>query len=181
MKSSVVLLIALAFVSGCSSVTVTRDYDRNADFSSMKTYAWKHAEQPETGNPRIDNDLLDQRIRDAINADLGGKGFSIGDAADADFLVVYFIDYKQRIGGNSVSFGVGAGRYDRYGGVGYNTTISDYDESRLTIDVIDRATDKMIWRGVGRRSTYEYSKPDKITKVVNDAVPRIMKSFPPKK
>jgi hypothetical protein len=179
MKRLLLAGCALAVLAGCSSVSVTRDYDPATDFSPLKTYAWKHAEQPKTGNARIDNDLIDQRVREAVDASLAAKGFVPGSREDADFLVAYFIDYKQRIGGSSVSFGVGTGGMGRYGGVGYNTTVSDYDEGLLTIDIIDPGKDKTIWRGVGRRATYESSNPDKVTKIINNAVSRILTKFPP--
>ena len=179
MKHMLYLLAAMAMLSGCSSVSVTRDYDSSNDFRMLRTYAWQHETQPKTDNPRIDNDLVDERVRSAVNALLAEKGYVLAAKADADFLVAYFIQYKQRIGGSSVSFGVGASRYNRYGSVGYNTTISDYDEGWLTIDIIDRESEKTIWRGVGIRSTYESSSPKKISKMVNHAVARILKDFPP--
>jgi hypothetical protein len=182
MKRSCFVLSAVCLVlAGCSSVSVNRDYDVSVDFGQLKTYAWQHAEQPQTGNPRIDNDLIDERVRSAVEAQLNAKGFVRVDKADADFLVAYFIDYKQRISGSSISFGMGAGSYGRYGGVGYDTGISDYEEGHLTIDVITPADEKNIWRGVGRRRAYESNNPEKVTKVINKAVAAILKKFPPKK
>lgn len=179
MKYALYLVVAMFTITGCSSVSVTHDYDSSTDFTALKTYAWQHETQPKTGNPRIDNDLVDDRVRNAVDSVLAEKGFVRGQEADADFLVAYFVQYKQRIGGSSVSFGIGAGRYDRYGGVGYNTSISDYDEGWLTIDVIDRESEKMIWRGIGIRATYESSNPKKVSKIINNAVARILKDFPP--
>jgi len=182
MRHACVLMAVLVAVSGCSSISVQRDYDRSVDFSTLKTYAWKHEVQPKTGNPRVDNDLLDERIRTAVESNLGTKGFVAEDASGADFLVAYFVQYKRRISGNTWAFGIGSGFYDGYGGgVGINTAISDYDEGYLTIDIISRASGKTIWRGVGRRATYDASKPEKTTEIVHSAVTRILKDFPPKK
>lgn len=181
MKRYFFLYAATALVlSGCSSVNVVHDYDESVDFNALKTYAWKHAKQPQTGNPRIDNDLIDERVRTAMNSELTAKGFRLVDGAEADFQVAYFVEYKQRVGGSSVSFGVGRGSYGRHGGVGYSTTISDYEEGHLTIDVIDPTTDKNFWRGIGRRTSYESNNPKKITKVVNQSVASVLKKFPPK-
>lgn len=182
MKHACVLVAVLAVVSGCSSISVQRDYDQSVDFSALQTYAWKYEEQPKSGNPRVDNDLLDDRIRTAVESDLETKGFEREEALHADFLVAYYVQYKRRISGDTWMFGIGSGFYDGYGGgVGVNTTINDYDEGYLTIDIIDRTTDKTIWRGVGRRATYDASKPEKVTAIVNSAVSRIMRDFPPKK
>ncbi len=172
---------AVAVLSGCSSVSVSRDYDETVDFKALKTFAWKDAEQPQTGNPRIDNDLIDERVRSAVNRELAAEGFRLVEKDAADFQVAYFVEYKQRIGGGTVSVGMGGGSYGRYGGVGYNTGVSDYEEGHLTIDIIDPSDGKNFWRGVGRRTSYETSNPKKITKIVNEAVSRILKKFPPKK
>ncbi|HSR87414.1 MAG TPA: DUF4136 domain-containing protein [Pontiella sp.] len=181
MKSILSLAVSVLMLAGCSSVSVSRDYDASADFLNLKTFAWRHAVQPETGSPRIDNDLMDERVRRAVNAELAEKGFRLAPREEADFLVAYFVEYKQRIGGSSVSMSASRGSYGRYGGVGYNTTISEYDEGYLTIDIINPASDRNIWRGVGRRTTYEGSSPKKMTKIVNTSVSRILAKFPPQK
>jgi len=178
-KRGFLLVVSAALFSGCSSVSVQVDHDDSTDFTMLKTFAWQYVEQPQTGNPRIDNDLIDERVRAAVDAVLAAKGLLLVEKADADFLVSYFIDYKQRISGSSIRFGIGTGRAGRYGGVGYDTGVSDYEEGHLTIDFLDPAEEKTIWRGVGKRRTYESSSPEKTTKVVNSAVFAILKKFPP--
>lgn len=180
MKKIVWLCVAAGLLAGCSSVSVFRDYNTKTDFSGMKTFAWLHAEQPSTGNPRIDNDLHDERVRNAVNQSLSAKGFQSVDRAEADFLVAYFLEYDRKLSTGSVSVGMGRGEYGRYGGVGYNTGINEYDQSNLTIDIIDPANEKMIWRGVGTRTAYDGSSPEKMTKIVDESVSRILKKFPPK-
>ena len=107
MKCTFCLAASMLLLAGCSSISVTRDYDASADFSSLETYAWQHETQPETGNPRIDNDLMDARVRRAVDAQMAEKGFVRAPKEEADFHVAYFFDYKRRISGNSVSFGMG--------------------------------------------------------------------------
>lgn len=181
MKRNLFLLSFAVLLTGCSSVTVTRDYNVSTDFSRLKTFAWQHEKQPETGNPQIDNDLIDERVRTAVERELRAKGFQMTDKGSADFWVSYFIEYKQRISGSSVSFGVGGGRYGRYSGVGYDTGISDYEEGYLTIDILNPADEKNFWRGVGRRRAYESSNPARITKIVNASVAAILAKYPPEK
>ncbi|MEN8256091.1 MAG: DUF4136 domain-containing protein [Verrucomicrobiota bacterium] len=180
MKKVLLLSVFAGFLAGCSSLSVSRDYDTDADFSGLKTFAWKHAEQPETGDPRIDNDLNDERIRKAVNETLSAKGFQRTDLADADFLVAYFVEYKRKLNSGSLSLGFGGGSYGRFGGVGYNTGVSEYDQVGLTIDMIDPVNEKTIWRGVGSRAAYDGSSPEKTTKIVNESVSKILKKFPPK-
>ncbi len=180
MKKWLLLVVSAGLLTGCSSVSVSRDYDTTADFSGLKTFAWQHAEQPETGDPRIDNDLHDERIRAAVDETLSAKGFQRADLADADFMVAYFIEYKRKLSSGSVSVGMGRSSYGRHGGVGYGTGVSEYDQAILTIDMLNPADEKMIWRGVGSRSAYDGSSPAKATKTVNESVSKILKKFPPK-
>lgn len=182
MKSNLLFsLLTWLAVSGCSSLRVSRDYDAARDFSPLKTYAWQHDVQPQSGDPRIDNSLLDERVRRAVDDTLAKKGFRQVERGEADFLVAYFRNYRSRISGSSWSAGAGRSSYSRYGGVGYGSDISEYDQSVLTIDIIDPVNDRTIWRGVGTRTVYEGSSPNKLTRIVNDSVARIMKKFPPGK
>lgn len=172
--------ISVGLLTGCSSVSVNRDYDTRINFSNLKTFAWQHAEQPETGDPRIDNDLNDERIRAAVNATLTAKGFHSAERANADFLVAYFVEHQRTLSSGSVSVGMGRSSYGRHGGVGYSTGVSEYDQAILTIDMLNPTDEKMIWRGAGTRATYEGSSPEKSTKIVKEAVLKILKKFPPK-
>jgi len=153
MKKLIGLALSAALLSGSSSISVKRDYDESADFSGLETFAWQHAEQPPTGDPKIDNDINDDRIRQAVESALESKGYRPDDGAAADFQVAYFVGFKRKLNASSISFGMGGGHYGRYGGVGYHTAISNYEEGSLTIDIIDPAEEKTIWRGVGARFT----------------------------
>lgn len=180
MKKLLLLVVSAGLLTGCSSISVSRDYDTTADFSGLKTFAWQHAEQPETGDPQIDNDLNDERIRRAIAENLAIKGFRPVDREGADVLVAYFVDHKRKLSSGSVSVGMGRSSYGRHGGVGYSTGVSEYDQAILTIDILNPADEKMIWRGVGSRSAYDGSSPAKATEIVNGSVSEILKKFPPK-
>jgi hypothetical protein len=183
-RFSFLCLASAVVLAGCTSVSTTHDFNESFNFSTLKTFAWQHDPQPLTGNPKIDNDLNDKRIRDAVENDLLAKGFIKADKADADCWVAYFMNYQQRINGSgsTISFGLGTGSAGRAGGVGWSSggTISDYEEAQLMIDIINPADNEMIWRGQGERTAYNSSKPEKITSAVNDAVARILKKFPPK-
>ena len=171
---------AAALLTGCSSTSVRRDYDTSTDFSSLKTYAWQHAEQPQTGDPRIDNDLRDERVRQAVDRTLAAKGFRPAERDAADFLVAYYVEYQRKLNSSSVSVGMGRSSYGRYGGMGYSTGVSEYEQANLIIDIIDPDGDKTIWRGVGSRTAYSGSSPKKMTKIANESVAKILKKFPPR-
>jgi hypothetical protein len=184
MNKLILPAVIAACLAGCSSVSVKRDFDAAVDFAGYKTYAWQHAEQPQTGNPRIDNDLIDTRIRSAVDDNLRQKGYRRVEPAAADMLVAYFIGFQRRISssGGSMSVGMSRSSAGRAGSVGLSsgTQVSDFEEAHLTIDFIDPASDRTIWRGTGTRRTSGSTNPERITDRVNDAVQRILRKFPPK-
>ena len=47
------IFLVVAFVSGCSSVSVTRDYERSVDFSTLQTYAWQHEKQEQSCHSQL--------------------------------------------------------------------------------------------------------------------------------
>ena len=184
-KRTLAALFPLALlVAGCSSVSVTQDFDKSADFSSVQTFAWLHAEQPETGNHRIDDDLINARIRRFIVQEMTAKGFKQTDATSADILVEYFAGIDRRISdsGGSVSMGMSRGSAGRAGSVGWSSgsTISEDEFGILTINLIDPQTQRTIWRGTGSRRTSSRPSPERITRNIEEAVQRILKRFPPK-
>lgn len=181
MKRYFLIALSAGVLSGCASTSVKLDYDKSADFSGLKKFAWENATQPTTGDPRIDNDLSDERVRNAVDSILVSKGFVFAAQDDADFLVAYFVDFKRSLSSSSASVGVGRSSHGRYGGVSYGGSVSETEQGLLTIDIIDPADQKTIWRGVGTGSTYSGSNPDKATQKINDSVASILRKFPPEK
>ena len=62
-----VVLLAVAVLAACSSISTTEDYDRATNFSQYKTYEWKVVDP-------IQNQILEQRIKSAVEGALDSKG-----------------------------------------------------------------------------------------------------------
>jgi hypothetical protein len=173
-------LIAL-LLPGCSAVKVSQDYDPATDFSKYRTFAWYPGPQPKTGDIRVDNPLLDERIREAVTRELISKGFRRVADETPDFYVAYHLTIRTKLEADTVHTGIGYGRYPYYGGVGYDTWVRQYDEGMLVIDIAAAEAEKLIWRGVGTRRVTETKNPQKSTQVVNQTVTEILAQFPPHK
>jgi len=69
-----VMVLSLLAFFGCSSISVSSDYNGSTDFSELKTFAW----MLKTPEGDIDlggvNQLDQERIQDAIAAELANKG-----------------------------------------------------------------------------------------------------------
>jgi hypothetical protein len=165
---------------GCSAVTVSQDYEIGADFSKYRSFDWVSAEQPRTGDIRVDNPLLDARIRKAVEQTLTSKGYRKKTDGPPDMRVAYHLTIRSRIEGDTFRSGFGYGYYPYWGGAGFETTIRQYDEGLLVIDIGDAAENRLIWRGTGTRRVTEKASPEKTTRIVNQTVTEILNQFPPK-
>jgi len=180
---NVIFLTFLVIFIGCSGIEVSQDYDVAADFSNLKTFDWYLAEQKKTGDLRVDNLLLDSRIRKAVDRLLAQKGYQRISQGTPDFYVGYKYAILTRIGSERVSTGIGFGfgGSGSFGGIGVGTggDVREYDEGMLVIDITDTKNGKLLWRGTGTRRVSRHSDPEKITKEVNENVEKILAQFPP--
>jgi len=180
---NVIFLTVLAIFIGCSGIEVSQDFDVTADFSNLKTFDWYLAKQKKTGDLRVDNPLLDSRIRKAVNRSLGQKGFQRIFQGTPDFYVGYKYGIFTRIGSERVRTGIGFGfgGSGSFGGIGIGTgsDVRGYDEGMLVIDITDTKNKKLLWRGTGTRRVSRHSDPKKITKEVNENIEKILSQFPP--
>lgn len=177
---TVVLLIFT--ITACSGIPVSQDFERGFDFSSLKTFAWEPNEDNQWGMASS-NELVDRRIIAAIENTLTTQQFSQVDRAKADFLVLYNVEVEQRISSSNVSGGVSMGRSSRgrHGSIGVSTgsQVRTYEQGTLMIDVIDVASDKLVWRGVSSQALQDLSDPQRLTDHINATVTKILAQFPP--
>src|SRR6478609_4652897 len=113
----ILLVCLIAIVSACSPVTISYDYDRQADFSKYKTYAFSE----DALNLQVDQ-LNRDRILKAVETEMAAKGFSKSDSPDV--LIDLQIKAKQEVEATATNTGGGmyGGRYGYGGGYGYGST-----------------------------------------------------------
>ena len=160
-------------------MTVSQDYEIGADFSKYRTFDWVSPRQQQTGDIRVDNPLLDARIRSAVEQVLISKGYRKKTDGRPDMRVAYHLTIRSKIEGDSYRTGIGYGYYPYWGGTGFETTVRQYDEGMLVIDIGDAAENRLIWRGTGTRRVTEKAGPEKTTRIVNQTVTEILNQFPP--
>ncbi len=179
LRSSILFFAVLAF-TGCAAVQVSQDYDPHADMSRYGTWQWRDPVQRPTGDIRIDNPLLDKRIRQAVEAHLRSR--NIGPAQGRpDLYLTYHLTIEQKIQSDSYysTVGVGSVYHPWYGGIGTETRIRQYDESRLTIDIHSADTGALMWRGVGVFRLRTHKTPEDAGRATRNIVDKILIQFPP--
>jgi hypothetical protein len=160
---------------------VSYDYEKTANFAAFKTYAFKDG-------TKVGQELIDDRIVAAIEAQLAQKGLTKSEAAP-DLFVVYHVAFDKQKDISTYSSGYGGG-YGPYGwgwgggwagGGGMTTTqVRDILVGTLVIDLADAKKGQLAWRGMGVKEVNTQAKPEKRDKSINEAVTKIFKNYPPK-
>jgi len=181
MKSEIrivwVLVAVLAIAPGAllARPKVSVDYDRKADFSRIRTYAWKE------GTP-ADNRLMEQRIHKAVDNQLKAKGLKQVDA-EPDIYVVTHVSTSNNTRVDVQSFGYG-GWYGWDGWVMWGPATSaqlrDVLTGMLIVDILCGETKLLIWRGVASGTLGQMPDPDRVAKKVLTVTDRMFREFPPR-
>ena len=197
LKSSVVpvvsatALLILSLLAGCAIIpNVEADYDRSANFMTYQTFNWYPTEVPpgtaEPGDTPYST-LLDKRIKEAIASELVKEGINPS-TTNPGLLVAYDISVEtaQAPANNYVfppGFGYGYSywygyRYNYgYAGVPAFRSIREYRVGTLVIDLIDRNTNQLVWRGWSE-AVVDPAGPIE-SRQINKIVASIMSQFPP--
>jgi len=185
--------LLIPVLSGCASMDGDTDWDTAADFSKLKTYSWTSETQERTGDPRLDNSLLDSRIRKAVDQVLAAKGYEkqIAGTGTSDF----WVSYHAAIMGRLNAMTIYEPYYDAtpvmlpnhqlayngpYSTWGRATTFADfYDEGTLILDMADPKTRKLLWRGTMSSVVESFRSPEEKEQRIQTAIEKLLEQFPP--
>ena len=168
-------VVGLALVAaGCSGISTTSDWDETYDFSALSTYAW--TDQGLEGGV---SEIMLRRMKAAVEGDLATKGFSKADEYTADFLLAYHTGTQDQQQYDTYGYGAGGWWGGYWGGGMTTTTVRTYTEGTLILDVIDRERNELVWRGSATDTIDEMNSPEQRVQLVQDAVTKLMKDFPP--
>ncbi len=182
-RSILALMAAIGLaVSGCVGFQVTQDYDPATDFSGYRGWYWLPPSP--SGDRRVDNDLVDARIRRAVESALSARGFRKTSKGEGDFAVGYHVLIEGKIDVRTVNnyygYGPGWGRYGGRVGSGYTETYVDqYEQGTLIIDVVDTGSRKLAWRGSTSARVQQTAEGEDRAERVHEAVDAILAEFPP--
>jgi hypothetical protein len=169
-----VAILVFLSISGCDLKTAV-DYDRTADFSSFKTYAWFDPD-----NPAI-SELTHKRILSAIDEQLQLAGLQKTDS-NPDLYATYFGDEDEQTVIDTTHYGYGYGRGWYWGGgIGMSTsrsTVRSYKEGTLVVDLYDASKKELVWRGSITGTVSD--NPQTNAKNIEKGFKKLFKQYPPK-
>jgi hypothetical protein len=144
---------AVLLAAGCAAKPVIRAHTApGANVAAYRTYGF--FEKLGTDDSTYSS-LLSQYLKSATSRELEARGYRLA-ASNPDLVVNFHLGEKDKVEGHaSPSFGLSVGRGFGWGwrtgyswGVGINDTdLRTTTEGTLTIDVVDRARNELLWAG----------------------------------
>ena len=188
-------------LSSCSSdISVGTDFNTNVDFSTYRSYRWHEGNEFNMRSLQyLASDLADQRIRNSVDSALQEKGIQRRENGPVDFLINYSVTTADRVevdtyntyGGYGPGWSYGGysaiGPY-RYAGIGIGypygpvtteTTVSQYSQGTLVLDIVTPSENLLVWRGIAEGKIDPTASQSERTALINEAVGRILDNFPP--
>lgn len=161
----------LSLVAGALAQEIKTDYDRNADFSHYKTFSF---EKIETKDP-----LWVDRITAAVGGELTAKGWTqVASGGDIAIIAIGMATDRQTL---DTFYDTFPGGWGWRWGSGYGeatTTTETYTVGTLVVDLFDRKTKALLWRG-SASNTLSNSSTNNI-KDFDKSVKKLFKGFPRK-
>jgi len=195
----VVFLSLIHILSACSSsdMSIGSDFNPDIDFDSFSSYRWHEGNEFNLMSEQyLSNELIDQRIRSNVDREMRAKGFFRRESGPVDFLVNYSITtadslnietYNRYAGyapGWTYSY-ASTGPY-HYGGPGIrysevisDTTITQYSQGTLVLDIVLPETEILIWRGIAEGKIEQSMNRSEREELVREATSRMLQNFPP--
>jgi hypothetical protein len=141
------------------------------DFSRFHTYKWVAIE-----GGQHPNQIVDEEIKEAVDAQMTKKGLEKATGDTADLLVGYQVAVDREKQWNAYGMGPGV----RWGGGMGTATSSTINVGTLALDMYDPSTRKLIWTGRATNTINPSSKQEKNQEHLDTAMAKLFKDFPPK-
>lgn len=179
------LVVAAALLAGCASNAPRIDFDSSADFASYRTYAFisdKPLMRAPDSGPH--SPLLEGRLMRITDDAMQARGYTkVSNPEAADFAIGFTVGSRDKIKVNSYP----ASYRPYYGGWGWGggyyagastTSVSQYTEGTLAVDIYDVASHKPVWHGVAEKRITDAMRrnpSEAVTEILNE----IYAGYPP--
>ncbi len=161
-------------LSACATMQVNSYMERGTSLAQYRTYDWGPADTSPTGDPRLDhNELVEARIRMAVERELNRRGFEKATAGTPDLMVHYHASVTQEIDVRDL---------DRDYAFCEQADCRPfvYDAGTLFVDLVDARTRRLAWRGWAEGSVDGViDDQERMNARIDEAVSKILQRLPP--
>lgn len=182
-----ILLPVFASLVACSTINVTTDYALEQNFDGYSSYQWHPDGIKKTASLDVmGGDIFDTRVRRLIEQTIAEKGIVKSDSPS--FYVNYSVVTEDRVSINTYNtyggYGPGWGYYG-YGGYGgwgagsTQTSVSYYTQGQIVVDIVDAASNKLVWRSTADSRVEKNSTPEQKEQDLRKSFAKMFEHFPP--
>ena len=183
MTKSLTMLLTVTLFAICGFAQDVRyNFAAGENFAKYKTYKWVKIKDAQEVNQ-----LAEQQLKAAVDAELAKKGMQKTDSDNADL----YIGYQAAIGtekqytsfNNDWGYGPGWGGGWYGGGMGSSMTTGETSTiyiGQIGLDMYAPVDKKLVWRGRASKTLDTKAKPEKQQKNLQKAMAKLLKNFPPK-
>ncbi len=171
---AITALLSVACASG--GVNVRTQVAPQASFGTYRTFTiltpHMNGGNPATqDDPMLDNSITNQAIRAEIRRDLEARGYRPG-GANADVGVAFYAAARQTLDVTNVNYGYPY----RPWWWGDRQEVVPVTQGTVVVDVIDRHTNRLVWRGSGRSEVSD--NPQQYATQVRTAIDKVLGKLP---
>ena len=156
MKIRLLVFATLIIFQACSSVNITSDWDREANFDNYKTFKILPRDE---ANKAIINDFDWKRFQESITEEMNARGYTYqAENADLDVGIHILLedksdiraytDYYGTYGYGGYGWGYGYGPYGGIGGATTTVTQYDYTQGTLILNIMDAKEKQLLYQGI---------------------------------
>jgi hypothetical protein len=168
---------ALALILACAGPSVRYDYDAKGRFPAYHSYAWQGGL---TGTGEFDNAIVSRRVEQAVEIELGAKGFTReAGPASPDFLLT-FRTLPEPVQSQRIRLGLGIGLGPL--GLGVNAPVGAPHRlamAGILLEIHDFRSGESIWKATAGGALRSSDGPEEADSEVQQAVHRMFEHFPP--
>jgi hypothetical protein len=165
----ITLGVGLILAAGCAGRQVSTDYSPATGFSRFRTFAM--VSPPDSGAQQ----LLDQRVRNAVQVQLDAQGLTETGRQKADLFVGYgMVDRTHK---DVYTY------RDRWGvawPMSVQRRVETYTDGTVVVNLVDAKTKQVVWEGeVADVVNLPVGNPVSATRQIDGAVAKLFTKYPP--
>lgn len=183
-------LIGLPAAASAQRVDVEAKTDKSASFKGLKTYRWlppppappatiaPDAVQPD----RRTIEQIDPVIHNAVDRELGAKGYRKVESGDSDLLVGYLInlatDFNSFTMADEYAALTGTTVYFSFGRASRTSSLTYAETGTLAMGVVSAKTRQAMWRGEAKTKVTLDTPRSQVDRAIDEGVRRLFRKFP---
>jgi hypothetical protein len=171
------LTVMAALLASCASKpTIRSNLDPSADFANYQTFGYF---DEVTRRPTAYDTFAARYIKTAVDREMSSRGFRKNE--QPQLLINIHVQTKDKVKVTETptgGYGYYGYRYGAYGwGTGVHTTVDNYTEGTLNLDVIDAAESRLLWEGIAIGRISDKAREDPQT-AIDAVVKQVFERFP---